>query len=283
MYSLHIARLVQNDSINVHPPDEYSGMATEVSTGTQRKLSLPRAILLDKIAQDSLCQKSVRTGYIREQIDDNNVVFLMFYYDSKLFARSSRFNTRKMESIGFLMANLDVFAKDLYIDVICTGPKVGVFQDHSGSMLIEEAFEVARTSRLHSITLSSLPTVLTYYPRFQFAHRKSCRQNVDVSLPEIIKGRMRKEPGTKPLPATSEAAYKNKDMLDYMIELHEKGYSKRYEGQCALNSNGKITRDRFLKGECGDDGFTMKYCFLQQDKKRSLMEDTERNQKRRRR
>lgn len=273
MVSLHVARLVRNDSIT----DNVSGTATEVATGTKRPISIPFEIFVDKIARDSICQRSVRTGYIQEQVDDNNTFFLMFYYDSSLFAKSPKFNIRKIEPIGFIMANIDIFDKDLYIDVICAGPRTTKFKEHSGAMLIEEAIEVARSSRLRSITLSSLPTVLTYYPRFQFAHRKSCERNVDASLPEIILRRMRKEPGTEPLPATAEAAYKNKDMLDYMIELHEKGYSKRYDGKCALDHRtGKIARNSFLKGQCGDDGFQMKHCLPRDEKER------DRDQKRRR-
>jgi hypothetical protein len=200
----------------------------------------------------------------------------MFYYDSSLFAKTPKINIRKIEPIGFIMANIDIFYKDLYIDVICAGPKTSKFKDHSGAMLIEEAIKVAQSSRLRSITLSSLPTVLTYYPRFQFAHRKSCERNVDASLPEIILRRMRKEPGTEPLPATAEAAFKNKDMLDYMIELHEKGYSKNYTGKCALDRTGKIARDNFLKGGCGDNGFEMKRCLPRDEKEEA------RDQKRRR-
>jgi hypothetical protein len=264
MYSLHIARLVRG-SFGAQM-DHVSGTATEVATGAQRQISIPFEIFVDKIARDSICQRSVRTGYILEQVDDNNTFFLMFYYDSSLFAKSPRFNIRKLEPIGFIMGNIDLLERDLYIDVICAGPRTTKFKDHSGAMLIEEAIEVARSSRLRSITLSSLPTVLTYYPRFQFAHRKSCDRNVDASLPDVIIRRMKREPGTVSLPATVEAAYKNKDMLDYMIELHEKGYSKKYHGKCALNSMGKISRDSFLKGECGDDGFEMKYCLPRDEK-----------------
>ena len=252
---LYVARLIRNDVLNIGPFTGVSGMATEVSARNERgrrrkvvKYSANR--LADMITDAYICQNSVNPGYIEDRIPENDTFFLMFY----------EFSNKTIEVVGFIMAKTNLDTEDLYIDVICSAPKTKLYKEHSGALLIQEAITVARRQKLRSITLSSLPHVLTYYPRFKFAHRKSCKEPANVSLSEVIIRRMKGEPGTTPLPSRSINAYKDEDMLDFMLQLHERGYGTVYNGPCALDRTGKITKDKFRRGKCASDGFKMMHC-----------------------
>ena len=246
---LYIARLLRNDLFG--PFTGISGMAMEVGKRTGRKnVKYTIDQLTDMLTDVSVCQGSVSRVYIKGQIKENNTFFLMFY----------ELANKTIQVVGFIMANTDLTTEDMYIDVICSAPRTPEFKVHSGALLIQDAIAAARKQKLQSITLSSLPHVLTYYPKFKFAHRKSCDEPANVSLPEVIIRRMKGEPGTTPLPSRPTNAYKNDDMMDFMLQLHERGYGTVYKGECALDPTGKITKEKFRKGQCAMDGFKMKHC-----------------------
>ena len=247
---LHVARLIRNDVLNIGPFTGVSGTATEVATRRRKVVRYTASDLAAMITDVGLCQTSVNPQYIMARIPENDTFFLMFY----------EFANKTFEVVGFIMAKTNIDTEDLYIDVICSAPRTQAYKEHSGALLIQEAIAVARRQKLRSITLSSLPHVLTYYPRFKFAHRKSCSDPANVSLPEVIVRRMKGEPGTTPLPSRPMNAYKDDDMLNFMTRLHERGYGTVYKGPCALDRTGKITKDKFRRGQCASDGFKMMHC-----------------------
>jgi len=264
-YRLYMARMIRNDVLNIGSFTHMSGTATELSTGRRTVIRMTEAEFKYTILRKSgdLCSKSVSTGYIRDQVEENDTFFLMFYYPTP--TNKARLNKpfdldlKRIHPVGFIMAKTDVGAEDLYIDVICSIGKSGAYTQHSGTLLLDEAVTVARRQKLRSITLSSLPHVLTYYRKFQFAHRKSCNAEPNIDLTNALRIRMR-DPSSNPLPKTPSQALDDEDMLDYMTMLHERGYGTRYDGECALNGSGKIKKDKFRRAGCGDDGFKMKRC-----------------------
>lgn len=264
-YTLYVARMIRNDVLKLGPITYISGMATEVSSGWRTVIQMTEAEFKNEIVRKGdLCSDSVSRGYILEQVRKNDTFFLMFYYSKD--AATTRLNKpfgidlKRIHPVGFVMAKIDLEAKDLYIDVICSTGKSGPFMEHSGTLLLEEAVAVARRQKLRSITLSSLPHVLTYYRKFQFAHRKSCDAEPNIDLTNALKVRL-KDP-KNPLPKTPLQAFRDEDMLNYMTMLHERGYGTRYEGDCALDRSGKIKKDKFRSGKCGNDGFKMKRCLF---------------------
>jgi len=147
--------------------------------------------------------------------------------------------------------------KEFYIDVICAGPRSDYYNSHNGSMLIDMAKKFAEQRKLHQVTLSALPQVLTYYPRFAFAHRTSCSQPPDIELPEKLKKRIKE--GT--IPKKLDDAYNDDDMLDYMAELQVRNYSNRNKYKCSTAGKTKERIKQSIKNaRCGDDGFKMRYC-----------------------
>ncbi len=80
----------------------------------------------------------------------------------------------------------------IYLDVVCAS---GSF----GSIFLNYFFDYCQKSGFEFIKLSSLATVLSYYPRLGFQHRKSCASAADLAFPPSlltdIKTRRRKEKG----------------------------------------------------------------------------------------
>lgn len=262
-YTLYIARMIRNDVLNIGPFTDMSGTATELSTGRRTVIRMTEAQFNNEIVgKGDLCNMSVNPNYIKRQVPKNDTFFLMFYYPKTPLARLNKpfeISLTLIRPVGFIMARTDLGAEDLYIDVICSIGKSGPFKEHSGTLLLEEAVTVARRQRLRSISLSSLPHVLAYYRKFQFAHRKSCDREPNVDFTNALQIRM-KDPAN-PLPKTPDQAFRDEDMLNYMTLLHERGYGHGYETRdCALDAAGKIKKDKFRSGRCGNDGFKMKRC-----------------------
>jgi len=206
------------------------------------------------------CQGNVSDSYIREYaLVKNTVIMVMCEVQRQSITIAAsrrtpvRIEEREVETpIGFICARPDdEDPSGMYIDVICSMKK--------GNQLLEYFSQFAKLAGARFVGLSSLPSVLAYYPRFGFEFRKSCETPAIPLNPTIpILLRDRKAAGL-PMPRTSYNTYDLEPYADFMLQLHEAGLSVRKEKSCA---KAKINKDELKADDCGQDGYSMKKCVL---------------------
>ena len=195
------------------------------------------------------CQDNVSDQYVMEAVNRNTIILVMFETKTEVVeSRATRRGPVMEESvesivpIGFLIANPD--KNGLYLDVICA--------IRNTTSLLNYFIEYCDGK---TITLSSLPSVLSYYPKFQFKFRQSCYEPPVAELPESIRTR---NASKKPFPKRSENAYDDEDFSDFMVDLVEKGLAVKKDGDCGKKT--KVSKQDLKTGDCGSDGFTMMRC-----------------------
>lgn len=113
----------------------------------------------------NLCRGDIKREYIEYAFHANTHRFLIMK------------NTVEPKVYGILFAKK--MGKGIYLDVICSAASFG-------SIFLNYFFEFCQKSDFEFIKLSSLATVLSYYPRLGFKHRKSCKEPVDLSFPPAL-------------------------------------------------------------------------------------------------
>ncbi len=180
--------------------------------------------------RNEACKTTVSPGYIAESIKQNSLIMVL-KQDSKPH--------------GFIISS-PKHGSGVYLDVICA--------KSDGSKFLQYFIDYVESCGYGIITLSSLPTVLTFYPRFGFEHRKSCAAGADVvPLPAAIQAKI----AAKKLPKDVEDAYMDDDFRAFMLELHNKGYSTKRDELCALRDLNEYELGWY---ECFDDGYKMRRC-----------------------
>jgi len=222
---------------------------------------------ISQLAEQSLCKNQVQPTYVKQQVKNNDIYILMFYeFDEASTRRTQRIMLQRVPA-GFILARIKE-STNLYLDIICAGDRQRHFVTHSGAIMIEMATEYARSKKLEQVSLSSLPPVLTYYPRFDFKHRPSCSQPSDIGIPQVLKDRTK----NRTLPTTLNEAYNDEDVLDYMSELQLKKYGTRYDKDCSTRGKSKAVVKKSMKdARCGDDGFKMRLCLKNNSPKSSQL------------
>lgn len=153
-----------------------------------------------------------------------------------------------IDPIGFVMGKH--LARDLYIDIICS--------TLYGNNLLKYVTDLAQTKGCMSVTLNSLPSVLTYYPRYGFKFRKNCGPpdvEYEGSALQTKAGAL----GRDGLPRTSNQAYDIPEYVEFMKLLHAADLNKKKDGLCGKGRT--ITHKNIKDAECGTDGYTMTKCF----------------------
>ena len=191
------------------------------------------------------CQDNVSEYYVQDAISLNNVIVVMFQTTTEMVetydlrSKPSVFVSKEVVNpIGFILASTD--ENGFFIDVICSIRNTGELLKYFIQYCEDQP-----------ITLHALANVLSYYPKYGFEFRQSCKGPVLVRLPESIQKR---NPREQPFPKKESNAYNDDDFSNLMIELVENGFAVK-EG-----CTGKLTRESLKSESCGDEGFTMIRC-----------------------
>ena len=138
--------------------------------------------------------------------------------------------------------------KEAYIDILCACPG-------SGKFLLNYFITSAENNDTYTaVSLSAIPTVLTYYPTFGFSHRHTCTDEEAEILPSKELIELAKTGKYKYI----SDVYNDPKFLKYLIELRDNGYGKT-DGDCAKVD---ITSEEMDEAKCGDDGYIMRKCIL---------------------
>jgi hypothetical protein len=194
------------------------------------------------------CAGNVDESYITSRFTPSNILIAIGPEKEK-----DGIGGRKIIDIdpfGFVIGKH--LARDLYIDVICS--------TLNGNNLLKYVTDLAQTKGCLSVTLNSLPSVLTYYPKYGFKFRKDC------GPPDVVYegSALQTKAGTlgrDKLPKTSKQAYNIAEYVDFMRALHAADLNKKKDGLCG---KGRAITSNDIKGaECGTDGYTMTKCFAE--------------------
>lgn len=158
----------------------------------------------------SLCDGGIDIDVI-ENVEDE-LFFLMYYKNS-------------YERICTAVVIAVEYSNVFYLNLVCSTKRTSKFNRHSATYLIDRAVEHAKSRGLREMSLSSVPSALTYYPKLGFSHRKSCNLPVNVELPQEMVHRAAR--GN--VPKNTNAA-RNKDWGKYMNLLRERGYGNDVSG-----------------------------------------------------
>jgi hypothetical protein len=206
------------------------------------------------------CVGNVSEQYISGRFGKNNILIVMGP-EIEVDIRGKMHTD--IEPIGFIIANHNAVAKDLYIDVICSSPLNGISY---GAHLLKYANTMAEAKGCNSITLNSLPSVLTYYPTQGFKFRKDCGEPLVEYEGSALQARARELKVAGTLPTTSDEAYAIDEYVEFMKLLHAADLNKKKEGLCAKGR--RITSKNIRDDKCGTDGYTMTKCFTRGGRRR---------------
>jgi hypothetical protein len=145
--------------------------------------------------------------------------------------------------VGFILARPD--DEGIYLDVICAAA--------NGSELLKYFIQYASLMGFSAITLTSLPNVLAFYPKYGFEFRTSCKTPPLLTLPDEIKGRDKK---VKPFPKTWEEAVDDEDYANFMVRLQRRGLASNQ----AEHKETEVNIGDLIDKEIGFQGFKMKLC-----------------------
>ncbi len=199
------------------------------------------------------CVGNVSETYITTRFTQNNVLIVMGP-EIEVDIRGKMYTD--IEPIGFVIANHNAAAKDLYIDVICSSP---LNEISYGAHLIKYLSDIADAKGCNSITLNSLPSVLSYYPNFDFKFRKDCGAPLVEYQGSALQTKARELKAAGRLPTTSDEAYAIDEYVEFMKLLHAADLNKKKDGLCAKGR--RITSKNIKDAQCGTDGYTMTKCF----------------------
>jgi hypothetical protein len=203
------------------------------------------------------CQSNVSDDYIKTAFGKAQLVCILYNEHTAVEERHKRSGTetvsvRYIKPLGFILAYPQYSEdpkREMYIDIICSSAQ--------GSMFLQHFTSYVQATGYKSIGLSSLPSVLAYYPKFGYEFRKDCESPVLVAPSDEIKQYLAAK---NPAPKTSYDAYTVPAYLKFMVDLHNQGLSVKTDKEC-----GKLPMDgETLKTyDCGVDGYTMKRCNIQ--------------------
>lgn len=237
------------DSEHKEDPLEIETAANNIRSVNKNNITLNRSQLEKLFTDPALCHSQVKESYIKDQIKENDVYFVMY---TKELKGTRRGDAEEMIPVAFMMASYEDSGTNFYIDVICSKERKNkATERHSATYLIRQAVKWARAHKMEQVSLSALPPVLTYYPRFGFAHRKSCKNVPDIEVPEKLKQR------NTPVNPRAKSVYDDYELMDYMVRLQDAGYGTRKTDPCVRRP---ITKQMMKSGQCADDGFKMRYC-----------------------
>lgn len=180
-----------------------------------------------------VCQATVSPGYVVRAIADNSILIMM---------------KRGNRVIGFVLAK-PTRDGGHYLDVICSAAA-----ERKGRDLLLYFLRLAEEQGTRYVELSSLPTVLSYYPQFGFEHRHRCDTGKEtIRMPNELLDWIKK---SKP---TEEQLFNNEEFLAFLDVLRAFGYTADKDDFCQSND---VDFNDYMDEECFGSGYTMRKCYV---------------------
>lgn len=206
------------------------------------------------------CVGIVSQRYLEDQFSHNTILMILFdTSDNTASETIPSFATNDIiNSLGkpvcFILGHINntddtgADVRESYIDIICACPG-------SGRYLLEYFIEYSENNGFTAVSLSALPNVLAYYPRFGFSHRHSC-QAAYTERPAIAQKRAAIiQKGKHKIKMTEDELYEDDDYFEFLKELRSAEFG-RLKDDC----DGILTKKKLKDGRCDNDGYMMRRC-----------------------
>jgi hypothetical protein len=179
-----------------------------------------------------VCQATVSPGYVVRAIANNSILIMM---------------KKGNEVIGFVIAK-PTHDGGHYLDVICSSAA-----ERKGRDLLLYFLRLVEEQGTRYVELSSLPTVLSYYPQFGFEHRTRCTTDKEtIRMPDELLDWIKR---SKP---TEEQLFNNEEFLAFLDVLRAFGYTADKDDFCQSNN---VDFNDYMDEECFGSGYTMRKCY----------------------
>lgn len=176
----------------------------------------------------------VREEYVTDVLSCCTDIIFVAYHDKK--------------PASFILAKLK--KNNLYISILCSDVK------GYGSIILKEFLKYADDYKIN-VSLSSLVTVLKYYPKFDFEFRKSCGVNQkDYFQNQTL---LKKVFDTQVDIDLDTMKDKSLPFADFLFELDKEGFLS-YPGNNKSLCEHYKSNDKKLSCFAQQDGFTMFRC-----------------------
>ena len=174
-----------------------------------------------------------------------------------------------------------------YVDLICAKKRfdAGVLPPddsrYAGKTLMQVATAYAISEGYEDISLSAVPELLLFYPKWGFEFRPSCHESA-LEIPEQLRRRpfvdtRLEDEETKVHPIYVED---NKPFLDFMLALREAGLEHEHppvpkKGDSTADGIKKdaackmaLTTEELKEWGCEEDGYKMRKCNIQKQRRK---------------
>lgn len=179
-----------------------------------------------------VCQGTVSPGYVMRAITSNSNLIMM---------------KKGTKVIGFVIAK-PTHDGGYYLDVICSAAA-----ERKGRDLLLYFLRLAEEQGARYVELSSLPSVLSYYPQFGFEHRQRCTTDKDViRMPDELLNWIKR---TRP---NEEQLLDNEEFLAFLDVLRAFGYTADKDDFCQSNN---VDFNDYMDEQCFGNGYTMRKCY----------------------
>jgi hypothetical protein len=203
---------------------------------------------LIKSMHDETCKDIVRKSYVNSQLNKNQIYLILFDNSDN----SIENHILRGKPVGFILGHTNYrddnnnYLKEAYLDVICAIPGTGRY-------LLQYFIDFAKTNRYKAVSLKAIPTVLTYYPKFGFKHRHTCKRSDNGIVPptELYDEKYR-DPKYKEI----DNIYDDENYFKYQMKLRKNGFGD-FADECAKK---KMTKEEFGDNDCGAEGYMMRKC-----------------------
>lgn len=177
---------------------------------------------------ESDCSDYINQEYLQHffETGDNQYHFFMILNDVTK-------DIKRAFIVGYILEN------GLYIHTICSDKGYGAY-------LLNFFIEYAKFIGKKFVALHAISSVLGYYPKFGFEHKKDCSAAGFTIYNRLDKTR---------IPITLQNSMRNDDMIRFMMELEELGFGKSAE-ICKYTKN----KEEFMRNQCGSNGYYMIRC-----------------------
>ena len=211
--------------------------------------------IINRIKRD-ICT-GLKPSYITSQLTVNKIYMILFDHSQPSHSIDLTDNLIKNniihKPIGFVLGHHiteddasyikgiknNESTLEAYIDIICACPG-------SGRYLLEQFILFAENNHYNAISLSALPNVLGYYPKFGFINRHSCNIKYPVLPP----------PRFSKTYKDSDESYLDDEYHEYMLLLRKHKFGK-LDGKCRkLN----MSKEELAEADCGVNGYKMRRC-----------------------
>jgi hypothetical protein len=225
----------------------------QLDLGTLARTTITKETIMSRITTNNLCRDKIGHMYMKHELYKSRMILVAYGKQQPLD-----------KPIGFIFAH-PIKKNGIYLSIICA-IDVGKHLLHAFFLTSEHVFHY------DYIELSALPSVLSYYPQFGFAHRPSCKKPADVRMSDELKNQI-KAGIIKPNELMDEIAHVMGIQYDIVEEMIDVGDNIGENAETTWKHIAKLKKEykKQLEAHYGNNDFL---AYIQELRKHGYVADT---------